>query len=179
MLIVALRPIFLAFLAITLAVDVFLVFFSTIFLSGCFRNYEAYEYKSKENKFVWGVVGAKLIGDKKLIENTMTITSPYELFIWFSSDSVLEGSVEILEIKLVYSDSKRIVFEQMATTEQKFEKYNTDYTAYFSFSNIELEYRDVIVSITFLLKQNQKSIKYTTEISFEKDFKKFKRIIGV
>jgi hypothetical protein len=136
-----------------------------------------YEFKSKENHYEWGLVGAKLIGNKKLKGNTTVESSPYELLIWFDSKNLPNNVTEIKNIILMYADSKNIAF-------QKENIYLSDETTvnnskYYSIKNLELRYHNMICSITFLCQHNNEIVEYKTEIIFETDFKKFKRIIGV
>ncbi len=150
-----------------------------LLLTGCFSNYEEYGFKSIENEFSWGVVGAKLIGKEKYHRNTAIKSSPYELFIWFGSDTSMVGRIHISELKLVNAKTKTVVFNQKNITEKSIKKYTNSFRAYFSFENIELEYEEVVLQMKFLIKQGDKITDYKTEIHFEKDYKKFRRIIGV
>ncbi|VEN74186.1 conserved hypothetical protein [Candidatus Desulfarcum epimagneticum] len=158
--------------------------------SGCFQKYEIDGFKSAENKFHWGSVGGKLKGKMEMRNNTAVRRSPYELLIWFSSETPIEGIVQILGLKLTYAKSKKNIFNKDNIPEKRIKKYTriikkpaekhiNDYTAYFSFKNINMEYSDVILQINFILKQGEKSTKYNAEIYFEKDYKKFKIIKGV
>ena len=75
-------------------------------LQGCYSILEDYGYKSVENEFGWGRVGAKLIGGEKNHGRTAIRRSPYELFIWFGSDNYMEGTIYISELKL---DNVRVI----------------------------------------------------------------------
>lgn len=154
--------------------------FCILFLIGCYRDYSVYGFKSEENNFSWGFVGAKLIGSEKLVRNTVIKSSPYELFIWFGSDTNNEGVIQILDLKLVNAKTKKVVLAQSNNTKKPIKKYEANYRAYFSFKNIEIvEYAELSLQIKFLFNQDNKSTEYNTEIYFGKDYKKFRRILGV
>ncbi len=157
-----------------------------LLLTGCSEVYEEYGFKSIENKFSWGAVGAKLKGKEKNNHNPAVRSSPYKLFIWFTSDTFLEGTIHITELKLVNAETKMVVFEQDNIVEKSFQKskyvneYNKyEYYTYYSFENIELEYEEMILQMKFSLKQGDKTTEYESEIFFEKNYRKFRRIIGV
>jgi hypothetical protein len=152
---------------------------SLVLLTSCSEVYEEYGFKSIENDFSWGVVGAKLIGNEKYYRNTAIRSSPYELFIWFGSDTFMEGTIYISELKLINTETKMVVFKQDNIVEEPIQKYTNSYRAYFSFEDIKLEYVDMILQMKFTLKQAEKTTEYETEIYFEKNYRKFRRIIGV
>jgi hypothetical protein len=149
----------------------------TILLSGCYRNFEVYEFKSTENHYDWGVVGAKLIGNKQLQGNTIIESSPYELLIWFDSKKLPNKVSGIKNIKLIYADSRKTAFQKENIHSSKTTAIKR--SKYFSFKNIELKYKKIICSITFLYESKNKTTELKTDIILETDFKKFKRIIGV
>lgn len=148
-------------------------------LSACTRSYKVYDFVSKDNEFPWGVVGAKLIGKKKIINNTAIISSPYELYLWFGSNTFLEGTIHISNLKLFHSGTKTVVFEKYDIPEESIKEYDSLYRAYFSLKNIELEYLDMVLLIKFTLRDEKNSKEYNSEIHFERNFKEFTRIIGV
>jgi len=162
---------------------------SLCLLHSCFQKYEIDDFKSTENKFMWGTVGGKLKGKMELKNDIAVRSSPYELFIWFSSDAPLEGIIQILNLKLIYAKSGKMVFESNNIPEQYFKKDTMvikepvkkiihTYDVYFSFKNISMEYSDVILQMDFILKQGGKSVEYNSEIYFEKDYKEFKMMKG-
>lgn len=158
-------------------IKLLLLLFLTLFLFSCYRNYEVYEFKSKEKHYEWGLVGAKLIGNKERKGNTIVERSPYELLIWFDSKESAEKVIEIKNIKLMYVDSQNTAFQEENINLGKGTLDNT--SKYFSFRNLELEYHNMICYINFLYQHNNEITEYKTEILFETDFKEFKRIVGV
>lgn len=151
---------------------------SLLFLTSCSRNHEFYDFESKENVSSWGVVGADLIGKEKLLLNTVVRSSPYNLLIWFGSDTFMEGTIHISELKLMNTKTKMVVFEYGKIIEKPIQKDMNSYTAYFSFKNLKLEYEEMVLQIEFLLKQGNKTTKHKAEIFFEKDYNKFRSIIS-
>lgn len=161
------------FLKITLALVI-----SLLLLTSCSRSHEFYDFESRENVFSWGVVGADLIGKEKLLHNTVVRSSPYNLLIWFGSDTVIEGTIHISGLKLVNTKTKMVVFKYDKIIEKPIQKDVNSYTVYFSFKSLKLEYEEMVLQMKFLLKQSGKTAKYKAEIFFEKDYKKFRRIIS-
>ena len=161
------------FLKLTLALVI-----SLSFLTSCSRNHTFYDFESKENAFSWGVVGVDLIGKEKLLHNTVVRSSPYNLLIWFGSDTFMAGIIHISEIKLINTKTKKVVFEYGKVIEKQIQKDVNSYTAYFSFKNLKLEYEEMVLQIEFLLIQGDKTIKHKAEIFFEKDYNEFRRIIS-
>ena len=158
-------------------------------LPGCFQKYEIDDFKSTENKFDWGSVSVKLEGEMKLKNNIAVRNAPYELLIWFEPDAYIGGIIKISRLKLIYAKSGKVVFERNDIPEQYLEKnirvinkpekkIVENYLAYFSFKNISMEYSDAILQMDFILKQGGKSVKYNSEIYFEKDYKEFKMMKG-
>ena len=92
---------------------------SLLLLPSCHQNYETYGFKSNENNFNWGVVGAKLIGNEKKQQNTIIESSPYELFLWFGSDTFMKGDIHIKNLKLVNAETKKVIFESVITANNK------------------------------------------------------------
>ena len=152
-----------------------------LLLTSCFSYYKEYGFKSIENKFIWGVVRAKLIGKEKYHTFTAIKSSPYELYISFSSGILREGTIKITELKLINDKDENVVFERNIIIEKSIQKdeYKNDYYTYFLFKDIKLEYVDMILQMKFLLKQGDKTTEYKTEILFEKYYKSFLRIKGV
>lgn len=160
----------------------YLIFIMIAFsCTGCFRRYEVYGFKSSQIKLEWGTVGAKLIGDQKSVGYTTKIGSPYELLLWFDSME-FSGSavaVDIKEITLSYFEKDGVIFQKMSVGRKKFEKYDTGDAAYFSFDNIELDYRIIKCCIHFfIIKSGGQFNSHIVEIPFITDYKKFWRIIG-
>jgi hypothetical protein len=146
---------------------------------GCYKTYEVYEFEPQENKYDWGILGAKLRGSEKLSGNTITISSPYELFLWFGSDSLVEGVVQIKEVKLISITDKKLLFQKISVPDKEIKQYDSTYRAYFSFKEIKLNYEDVMCYIDFVLKQSGVSKRHIFQFKFKRNYKKFKRIIGV
>ena len=137
--------------------------FLTIFLCSCYRNYEVYEFKSTENHYEWGLVGAKLIGNKELKRNTIVESSPYKLLIWFDSKELPNKVIEIKNIKLVYADSLKTAFqkENIHLRDATIVKHSK----YFSLKYLELEYHNIICYITFLYQEDTEIIEYNLDFA--------------
>ena len=161
------------FVKITLALII-----SLLFLTSCSRKHEFNDFKSIENIFSWGIVGADLIGKEKLLHNTVVRSAPYNLLIWFSSDTFMAGIIRISELKLINTKTKKVVFEYGKIIEKQIQKDVNSYTVYFSFKNLKLEYEEMVLQVEFFLKKSDKTSKHKAEIFFKKDYKKFRRIIS-
>jgi hypothetical protein len=151
----------------------FLVYF------GCSRNFKYYGFSSLENKFSWGLVEGKLIGRDTRVGNTDMKSSPYKLLLWFSSDKQLEGIIQITEIILINAKNNMVVFRNDEIVKESIEKYSENFTAFFSFKGLELEYEEMELQLKFSLEQEGKSSKYDTTIYFKKDYKEYRRFLSV
>lgn len=149
-----------------------------LLLTGCFRYYEMYEFKSNEHKFKWGVVGAKLIGSEKVHRKTITKSSPYSLLIWFGSNKYMDGAIDISELTLVNFADQKVVFERYNIAEKPIQKDSNIFRAYYSFKNIKLEHEDMVLQIKFSLNQGNQRTEYKADIFFEKDYQTFRRLIS-
>jgi len=154
--------------------------FSLLLLTGCHSKLEDYGYKSTKNEFSWGWISVKLKGNEKNYGRTAIRSTPYRLNILFQSDKFLEGVIHISELKLVNNKNKMVVFELGNIIDKSFQKaeHVNTYLVYFSFKDIDLEYEEMLLQLKFTLKQGNKSTEYKTEILFEKNYRKFRRIIG-
>lgn len=144
------------------------------FLAGCVKYHMVYGFKRVERKFRWGRVGARLLTTPDVHFFWVNFKYPYELFIWFESDSVIQGTIQVMELKLIDAQTKTVLFEKVnIPEEQPFEKdkYQRTYSAYFSFKGLKFEYTDKILKIKFLMRQNHKIIEYNTELFLETDYK--------
>ncbi len=150
-----------------------------LLLYGCFRNYDIYSFNSVEKNFEWGLVGAKLMGSETRKGNTIIKSSPYELFLWFGSETFMEGVVSIEDIKLLNKRTGNSVFIKNETPEKRIEKQTNLYRAYFSFENLKIPYENMELQMTFQLRQKNKSTKYKVSLLFKTEHQKFRRIIGV
>lgn len=152
-----------------------------LLLTGCYSRFEDYGFKSIENEFNWGVVRAQLTGKENYHTFTAIKSSPYELYISFSSETLKEGTIKITELKLINSKDEIVVFEQNNAIENPLQKdeYKHDYGTYFSFKNIKLEYVEMMLQMKFSLKQGDKTTEYEAEMFFEKNYRKFLRIKSV
>lgn len=154
-----------------------------LLLIGCFWSYDVYGFKSVEKEFDWGVMGAKLIGSESRKGCKVVKNSPYELFLWFGSESFLEGSISIEDIKLINKRTGKTVFMENKVPEQSIEKQNaldgTSYFSFFSFENINMPHQDMRLQIVFQLKQHDNSTEYKINLLFKTDHQKFRRIVGV
>jgi len=94
------------------------------------------------------------------------------LGIWFDSDSLIQGTVQIVELKLLDAQTRKVVFEKVNIPEQPFkkDKYQPIYGAYFSFKDLKLKYINKILKIKFSLKQGGKTTVYDTELSLKTDY---------
>lgn len=160
------------------AVFPFLILIPVLFVS-FFRNYEVYGYPKSEKRFGWGKVGARLIGNEKKVGNTIIKKSPYDLLVWFDSDSLLEGSVKISELYLWDVKTKKTALTVRDTSEVKIEKRRSKCGGYFTFDDIEMDYSEFILNIKFVLQKDKQISEDTVEFQFKPEFKKFRRIIGV
>ncbi len=73
-------------------------------------HYTDYGYKITEKQFTWGSVGARLIGEEKSYPLVSIRKSPYELFVWVSSTTLMEGTVSISELKLMDRKTKSVFY---------------------------------------------------------------------
>ncbi|PIE74474.1 MAG: hypothetical protein CSA18_04890 [Deltaproteobacteria bacterium] len=153
--------------------------FTLLFICGFYKNYIVYDYKPIETKFNWGIVGARLLGSEKESRNTITKGSPYELLVWFGSDTYIKGNIHINNLKLIYNNSDNVAFVKHDIMTESIVKKTENYRAYFSFNNIDISYDDMVLQIEFQLEQDGKLFDYITDLFFEKDYREFRRIIGV
>lgn len=163
-----------------------LIAFFIILITILFHNYKEYGFESTENKFSEGVVSTKLTGKERYHTFTAIKSSPYELFISFSSDTFIEGTIHISELKLVNTKTKMIVFGPDNIIEKSFQrsKYVNEYSkyeynTYYIFENIELEYEEMVLRMKFSLTQGDKTTEYKAEIHFEKNYREFIRLKSV
>lgn len=147
-------------------------------LCGCFRNYDVYGFKTVEKNFEWGIVGAKLMGSESRKGNTIIKSSPYKLFLWFGSDTFMEGDISIEDIKLLNKRTGKHAFKGNALLES-INKETGGYFANFLIENIKIPYENTELQIRFQLRQKNKSVKYKVSLLFKTDHQKFRRIIGV
>ena len=151
----------------------------TLFVCGCFRNYDVYGFKPVKKNFDSGVVGARLIGSESIKGNTIIKRSPYKLFLWFGSETFTDGSLYIENLKLVNKKNGDIVFAKNRLLE-KINQETDGYYANFLVENIKLPYENLKLQITFQFKQEEEaSKKYKISLLLRKNHQKFKRIIGV
>ena len=160
------------------AVFSFLILIPVLFVS-FFRNYEVYGYPKSEKGFGWGKVSARLIGNEKKVGNTIIKKSPYDLLVWFGSDSLLDGSVKISELYLWDLKTKKTVLTIKDTSEMKIEKRESKCRACFKFNDIEMDYSDFILDVKFVLQKDKQISENAVEFQFKPDFKRFRRIVGV
>lgn len=149
-----------------------------LFLCGCFRNYDVNGFTEAKKDFDWGITGAKLMGAEKRQGNTIVKGTPYKLFLWFGSESFLEGDIFIEDIKLLNERTRICVFSKNNLLE-KIDKKTDGYYANFLIEDIKLPYENINLQITFQLRQKDKSAQYKTVLFFKTDHQKFRRIIGV
>ena len=149
-----------------------------LILCGCFREYDVYGFKDVENNFEWGIVGAGLMGSESRKGNTIIKGSPYKIFLWFGSESFIEGDIFIEDIKLLNKRTGKHVFKGAALFES-ITKATGGYFANFLIENIKIPYENMELQMTFQLKQGNKSSKYQVNLLFKADHQNFRRIIGV
>lgn len=149
-----------------------------LFLCGCFRNYDVYGFKPIEEKFEWGLAGAKFMGSESRKGNTIVKGSPYKLFLWFGSETFMEGAIFIEDIKLLNKRTGKYVFKENALLES-INKETDGYFANFLIENIKIPYENMELQMTFQLKQGNRSSRYQVSLLFKTDHQKFRRIIGV
>lgn len=153
---------------------------SLLLLTSCYSRFEDYGFKSIENKFDWGVVHARLTGKEKYHTFTAIKSSPYELYISFSSETLIEGTIKITELKLINAKDENVVLEQNNTLEKPLKVYKyKHYGTYYLFKDIKLEYEEMVLLMKFSLKQDDKTTEYEAEMFFEKNYRKFLRIKSV
>jgi len=152
---------------------------SLLFYFGCSRNFKHYGYSSTESRFPWGSVRGKLIGREARIGNSDIKGSPYKLFLWFGSDNQIDGIIHIEKIDLINSKTQKVVFKNDEIQSEPIKKDSADFTAYFSFNGLELDYEDMELQIKFSLEQDGKSSNYESVIYFKKDYKEFRRPLSV
>lgn len=157
------------------------IFIIVLTLSSCFKRYNVYGFKAENIRHSWGTLRANVKGTEYNGFFITTLSSPYTLRITFASESSIEGAIEISEIKLAYTDTKRTIFIKNDILPQPIKRYeyNPAYHAFFRFEDIDLEYENVVLWIKYSLIQGDKSTKYDAKINFVKDYQKFFRIIGV
>lgn len=156
-----------------------LLVLAPVFFVGCFKNYEVYGYQKAEKEYEWGVVGAKLMGSKKKEGNTIIKNAPYDLLIWFGSDTLLDGSAKITDLYLWDLKTKKIALTIKNTPEVYLEKLNSKYRAYFTFEDIKMDYSEAVLNIKFVFRKDSQQIENGAEFHFKPEFKKFRRIVGV
>ncbi|ABW66961.1 hypothetical protein [Desulfosudis oleivorans] len=154
-----------------------IIIISLLICIGCYQKFEVYGFKSEEKEFSWGKVGASLSGKKVIEGNTIIRRTPYDLEIWFVPFSLKEGTIKITELKII--KSKKIIYQNDTSHEGVIKKYAKDYMAFFLFENINIDYANIELQMKFILKENGNSMGYSTKIDFEKDYQKFRAIIGV
>jgi hypothetical protein len=125
--------------------------FSSLILSGCIKKIIIYDFKSSEIKYEWGEVGGRLLGKKTETTFTVTSASPYELLIWFHSNELSKGIVEISEISLINAKTKRNILDQKKSMKLPFESNKKGVTAYYSIKNLKMEYENTLLEINYRL----------------------------
>jgi len=149
-----------------------------LLIAGCSQKYEIFGYKSEEKKFDLGFVGGSLKGSENKKGNTIIKRSPYNLSVWFGSDELLEGIIQITKIKITDLRTKQIVFVEDSTMEKPIVKYTDSYMAFFEIKGIDLEYNEMVLQVEFVLKQENKSSTYSSELHFNKDYKKYRMVVS-
>lgn len=146
------------------------------FAVGCtMRLNKIYGYKQTKIKFVWGEVGAKLIGSYKSTKKETIKSSPYELFIWFESNSKVDGSVMITTVELHDIDEKIVVLKLDDVLKRKL-KANSDgvYSAYFSFNGLNLDYVRYMLVLKFRVTTEKSDAEKKIQLYFDKDYKEYR-----
>lgn len=77
-----------------------------ILLASCVQYYKIYGFKRIERNFSWGRVGARLHTTTEDHLFWVNFKSPYRLGIWFESDSLIQGTVQIVQLKLTLKPKK-------------------------------------------------------------------------
>ena len=146
-------------------------------ISGCTQNYEIYGYQKVEKDFDWGHIESKLKGTQNTDGRKTTIQSPYKLFFWFDSKMLSFRYVKILEIKIKNNKSGKVVYHKFPNLISQFKKQDTNYTAFFSFENIELIHDDIELFFKFELHREEgKIVEESTSLVFKKIYQKNERL---
>lgn len=159
--------------------QIFLLNFILFFLiSGCTQNYEIYGYQRVEKDFDWGHIESKLKGTQNTDGRKTVIKSPYELFFWFDSKTPL-NSIKILEIKFKNNKSGKIIFHNYPNLKAPLKKQNKNYTAFFSFEDIEIMHDDIELFLIIELHHKEgQVVKESTNLFFKKTYQKKREIIS-
>lgn len=152
----------------------FLIVSAVIF--GCYQRYEIYGYKSEEVKYDWGSIGVRMIGEKVDEKGKIIRKAPYELFLWFNSDSLRDAEVQVFTIELNYAENNKLIYQGNETLNSTFQKEADSYSAYFSVKNLTFEYKDIKCDIQYAIKTDDEQTKYRAIINLKSDFKKYKHI---
>ena len=120
----------------------------------------------------------RLDGKNVETRTTLTSASPYELSLWFVSESIDNGKIQLSEIELLYEDGSGSIFHVNEKIEKQFEKKTKDYMAFFSFQDIPVDHRNAILTIKYVLNRNNTSEELEAIIRFEKDYKDYRMIVS-
>ncbi len=152
-----------------------------LFIEGCYKNYEVHEFKDKKASFEWGEIEIIIKGTLSEIRNTLIYESPYELVIWFGNDSIPEGSIiNVSELKLIKVKDKKIVYERTNWSEKSVKKYKRGNGVYLdSNEKIAAPHKDMLLRFQLKIINKNETTEHDVELLLEKEYRKFRRIIGV
>jgi hypothetical protein len=150
---------------------------ATIPIVGCTsRLNKNFGYKAVEYKFNGLRIGAKLIGTF-ISQKKVTIRgTPYELFIWFESDSEISGDITISGIKIYSVSNDSVVYRNTDKLSSSFNKDSDGkkYSAYFSLDKIDIEYIQYNLDLKFEFKSADREFNDEITLSFNTDYSESK-----
>jgi hypothetical protein len=124
-----------------------------LFSTGCsVKIHEDYRFDLPKQDLEWGVLRANLRGKSLNVSDDLIVTSsPYELLIWFStnSDAFIDCEISLANLSLIdlSTGEKKISFPGLRSDFRR--KFDGAYIANFMFKNIKLEYLDYKLSFVY------------------------------